>query len=50
MRKLKKYLEIAIYNSNDPLLESYLEELTINEPPRHLKRAIELLKITAAHY
>lgn len=50
MRGLKKYLNIAVYNNNDPFLELPLEPINIINPPKALRTDIELLRKAAAHH
>ena len=50
MRKLKKYIEISLYNTNDPILEQLAEHLKSQDQPKMLRRDLELLRKTAAHH
>ena len=50
MRKLKRFLEISVFNNNDPFLESPTDLLSRKELPDSFPRHMELLKITASHH
>lgn len=50
VRRLRKFLPISEYNTNDPLLEAATSPLNLKKLPRHLSRDLQLLRSTAAHH
>ena len=50
MKRFKKYLKIALYNKNDPLLQSVLPPLDLENSTPTLKKDVELLKRTASYF
>ena len=48
MRKLSKYLQISVYNTNDPFLESIIGPLDVDKIEKNFTKNMEILRMAAA--